>query len=314
MTNKAISYIRSTEEPWFVAMGYVRPHISNAIPEGAKNLEIDGPNTTLFVSKNNLNYFECSDIGNRKMKFNGNLETMLSKNRPMTSSIAEKFYSDTILFIKWYYSAILFIDSQINRIIKNLEEMKIYDNTVIIFFSDHGWNSGHHGMWCKNNLNENVVNVPLIIRNGLKDSLNHLKDSSNHFPVSLLDIFPTILDIIDEKIPEDFSKLSGKSLMSPMSFVGDFFAFSQYPRCNAYGSIQTSDCMTDLSLPIKFMGYSVRHRNGFDLYSFTLWKSFKKKTDWNSESLDILLQKNGLVIKNKSLEKFYEEVIIERFN
>jgi choline-sulfatase len=70
---------------------------------------------------------------------------------------------------KWAYSALITgMDHNVGRILKRLEEMRVRENTLVIFTADQGWNAGHHGVWGKGNgtvplnMYEQSLRVPLI--------------------------------------------------------------------------------------------------------------------------------------------------------
>jgi len=116
-------------------------------------------------------------------------------------------------FLRIYYANVKMIDDQAGRIIQELKNKGIYDNTIIIFTSDHGDMAGSHGMLWKSTsaFYKEVVKVPLIIRFPAK-----IKPGSFDVPVSLVDIMPTLLDFTDKEIPPScqgnslFKLLTGK--------------------------------------------------------------------------------------------------------
>lgn len=332
MTSNVVNYINNydSNKPWFIAVGFTRPHVSNAVDRKFYHKSNVYINTTMIFSKTNLNYYNCDDVYKSKMLFKGKLQTMISKQRKESSDISSKFYNDALEFIRYYQAAVLFVDSQIARIINTLKNNNQYDNTIIIFTSDHGWNSGHYGFWCKNTLIENTANVPLLIKfqknfNRKLFNKDFDKGSTINIPVNLVNIFPTLLDSLNFTIPQNLDK----SLMNPNY---EEFAFTQYPRCYSYGTIQGTDCMfkenDPCNLPeIKYMGYSVRHSK----YTYILWKPYKSirncinkyntkipldegYTEWNKNSLDTVLMENGIIIKNIVLQNYYESIIKNKFS
>jgi choline-sulfatase len=111
---------------------------------------------------------------------------------------------------KLSYSALITgVDYNVGRILGRLEELKLRDNTLVIFTADQGWNAGHHGIWGKGNgtvpfnLYEESIRVPMIwnhpgrIRGG----------GTIPAMISSYDFFPTILDYLglpphkDPKLP-----------------------------------------------------------------------------------------------------------------
>jgi len=106
--------------------------------------------------------------------------------------------------ISEYYGIITEIDDWIGEILDKLDELGIADNTMIIFTSDHGEMLGAHGMREKNIFLEESAHIPLLI----SDPGNIQTETTVDGYVSLIDLFPTILDYLD--VPEHES--DGKSL------------------------------------------------------------------------------------------------------
>lgn len=106
-----------------------------------------------------------------------------------------------------YWAVITFIDSEIGRIIDVLRETDQYDNTIIVFTSDHGDMIGGHGLVTKGvgTPYEEVYNVPLIIRT--PEMAEGREDNSTL--TSLVDLAPTLLDICGVKALEN---AQGRSL------------------------------------------------------------------------------------------------------
>lgn len=106
--------------------------------------------------------------------------------------------------ISEYYGIITEIDEWTGKILDKLEELGIADNTLIIYTSDHGEMLGAHGMREKNIFLEESAHIPLLISSPGDIQSETTVDSY----VSLVDLFPTILDYL--QVPE--KKSDGKSL------------------------------------------------------------------------------------------------------
>lgn len=89
-----------------------------------------------------------------------------------------------------YAGMITFIDEQVGRIVEAIDRKGIGDETVIVFFSDHGIMEGDHGLMHKETLYKEVLNACLIVADP-RCSPGRRIDR----PVELLDLVPTVLDL-----------------------------------------------------------------------------------------------------------------------
>ncbi len=120
-----------------------------------------------------------------------------------------------------YYGMISHIDQLFGQLMAALSQSGFSKNTVVIFSSDHGDMIGERGMWFKKTLFDPAIQVPLI--------LSHPEFSASRAksPVSLLDIFPTLLDIAGVNSSEICTPVDGKSMLPALkgeSLTGPVFA------------------------------------------------------------------------------------------
>jgi arylsulfatase A-like enzyme len=102
-----------------------------------------------------------------------------------------------------YYAAITFLDLQIGRILAALKESGQYDNTLIVFSSDHGLAIGSHGLFGKQNLYDHSMHPPLIFV-GAGIGAGKKSDALCY----LLDIFPTLGELAGVPAPEGSEGIS----------------------------------------------------------------------------------------------------------
>ena len=111
-----------------------------------------------------------------------------------------KYYHDperVKRFISIYYGMVREVDDQIGRILKRLDELKLTENTMVIFTADHGEMMGSHGLVSKMVLYEEAVHVPLIMRMpGRMKAGTVVRDV-----VSGMDLFATILNYMGADAP-----------------------------------------------------------------------------------------------------------------
>jgi arylsulfatase A-like enzyme len=98
--------------------------------------------------------------------------------------------------LRVYYSVIDDMDAQIGRIIATLKQTGQYENTIIIFASDHGMSCGSHGLRGKQCQYEHTINVPLIFAGpGIP------ANTSSDAQVYLRELYPTTCDLVGATIP-----------------------------------------------------------------------------------------------------------------
>ena len=124
-------------------------------------------------------------------------------NSPYPPKKLEDMYSDEELILDMivnYYAFVTEIDDWVGKILDRLDRLGLTDNTLVIFVSDHGEMLGAHGLRGKFNFFEESVRVPLILKYPGKIAPGQRFD----YPVSTLNIFPTVLDYAGiQGVPSD---------------------------------------------------------------------------------------------------------------
>ncbi len=146
----AIEGIKLIEEhrnkPFFLAIGFYKPHTPYIAPS---------------------KYFDKYPMGEVQLPVEpaGNRE---SKPAPALASTPEPLFGlkvDQARECKQaYYAAISFVDAQIGKVLESMDRNKLWDSTVVVFWSDHGYHLGEHGLWMKQSLFEESARVPVIKR------------------------------------------------------------------------------------------------------------------------------------------------------
>ena len=184
------------DEPFFMAVGFLRPHLPFTAPREYFDL-YDA--STLKMPK--LPATEMTDIPLMgKAIAHGRIK---GGDHQAVVNLSETYWRE---MVHAYLACISFVDAQIGLIIDSLEKSPHAKNTIIVLWSDHGHHLGEKAHWRKQSLWEEATKVPLFIKApGLTQPLQ-----KRHQVVSLLDIYPTLLDLLGH---EKLEKLDGESLL-----------------------------------------------------------------------------------------------------
>lgn len=207
--NKLAELENSTNTtPFFMAVGFIRPH------------------TPLVVPQKYFDMFPLEDVKIPVLLKNDKEDTKLAENtfkeprgrmafRTLTSSSTSK-EKGLQTYIQAYLASIAFADDMVGQTLKTLENSSFKNNTMVVLFSDHGYNMGEKDYLFKYSLWEESTRVPLIIKHP-KFKKNAGK-TVNH-PVSLVDVFPTLKDIC---------KLQGTTLINDKGAALDGFSLQPF--------------------------------------------------------------------------------------
>ncbi|MGY8524541.1 sulfatase-like hydrolase/transferase [Paracidovorax citrulli] len=124
-----------------------------------------------------------------------------------------------------YLGLTSFLDDQIGLVLDALSEAGLDQNTTVIYTSDHGDNLGERGLWNKCTLYRESTAVPLIVR-GPDVPAGQVRRTN----VSLVDVFPTVLDAAGVPLAAEDADLPGRSLLATASARDDDerLAFAEY--------------------------------------------------------------------------------------
>ena len=179
------------KKPFFLTVGIYRPHSPWYVPkayfEDRPLAEVALPQ----VKEDDL--ADVPEIAKTHAKAGGHHQEIIGKN----------LWHDAV---RAYLANITFADAQVGKLITALEQSPHAQDTIVCLTSDHGWYLGEKQMWHKGKLWERATHVPLTI---LAPGVT-MPDTASDQPVSLLDLYPTLLDLAKIKPPEH---LDGETLM-----------------------------------------------------------------------------------------------------
>ena len=193
-----------TEQPFFLAIGFVRPHTPLVAPERFfKMFPLEGIELSP-LKKNDAEDTYYKGIYPEEIKG-------LRYYQTLKASYGGDPEFGLKHFLQAYLACVAFVDEQVGKVVEAVDNSRFRNNTIIVFTSDHGWQMGEKDYLFKNSAWEESTRIPLIIRSpqtkpgGIVDH-----------PVSLIDLFPTLTDICnltgDNRKNEVGGALGGYSL------------------------------------------------------------------------------------------------------
>lgn len=192
---KDLKILKKEGKPFFLGVGFHKPHLPFLAPK--KYWDMYNPDKLTLAN----NPLRAQNAPNCAFSFDSRELRRwvgIPKKGPIPEEIARKA-------IHGYYACVSYADAQVGRVIAKLDKLGLRDNTIIVFWGDHGWQLGEHGLWGKHTNFNASLNAPLIISApGMK------KDVVCDALVEFVDIYPTLCDLAH--IPKP-SHLDGESLV-----------------------------------------------------------------------------------------------------
>ena len=202
LTDQAENYLRSSgERPWFLHLSYFKPHRPYLAPE---------PYNRMF-HPDDVPQFKRAPTLSDEAKQHPFLAYLLDQGLKRGYYTADIFPRDELSMRQLratYYGLMAEIDDNIGRIIALLKVIGQYENTVIIFLSDHGAQLGDHHLMMPEGYFDQSVHIPLIIRMPGDNNQRQKGAVIDNF-TEIVDLLPTVLDILGVEIPR---QCDGESL------------------------------------------------------------------------------------------------------
>lgn len=174
---------RKHNKPFFMAVGFNRPHAPLYVPQKYYDMF---PLETLQLPK-----YLKNDIEDCAKMYKENLDL---GDGGIGFYSYDQYYKNggENLILKWtqaYLACVAFIDEQIGEVVNAIEKSSYANNTLIVLTSDHGYQMGEKEYMFKNSLWEESARIPFVVA-----GLNAQKGKVCKTPISLIDVYPTILE------------------------------------------------------------------------------------------------------------------------
>jgi iduronate 2-sulfatase len=222
VTDLALKQLRhlSRRAPFFLAVGYYKPHLPFVAPKKYWDLydPAEIPKAANDYPPKDAPPFALNDMS----------ELACYQGFSQVSSAAEGGLPEVQarLLKHGYYACASFIDSQIGRLLAELDRLNLRENTILVIWGDHGWKLGEHRAWCKQTNYEIDTRAPLIISAPGCEAAGHSQPAL----VECVDIYPTLCELAGLAVPQGLEGLSLVPLLSGEVRPWKTAVFSQFQR------------------------------------------------------------------------------------
>ncbi|MDP6251494.1 MAG: sulfatase [Verrucomicrobiota bacterium] len=210
------------DKPFFITVGIHKPHVPFIAPQKYFDLY---PKRDLQFELSPAN--DWSDIPKLAMvkRFSGFGFELGRENDPLRREYTQA-----------YHACVSFVDAQVGLILDKLRTQKLWDDTIVVFTSDHGYHLGEHFMWGKVTLFEECARVPLVVRVPGVSKAGTRSDGL----VETIDLFPTLAMLCDLAAPAYLQGQSYAELIQKPDGSGKPSAYTVVSRGTQLGrSIRT---------------------------------------------------------------------------
>lgn len=242
------------DRPFFFSVGFIKPHLPLVAPIKYWDL-YDRDGIPLAINNERPENYPPIAIDRYNLK-----QYKWEQSEP------DRLFSDDYarLIRHAYFACVSFIDAQLGLIISELDKLKLMNDTIILFLSDHGFHLGEQNHWGKTTLYESSLHVPLIIS---VPGIQKYGASCSSI-VEYVDIFPTLLGLSDLQTPDYLEGVSLQPLLKNPDRAWKEAAFSIQSR----------------SMISAEYGYSMRTAK----YRYTEWRNNTNGTVLATELYDLV--------------------------
>jgi len=199
----------SKPEPFFLAVGFYKPHLPFVAPQ--KYWETYGT-----TDNTPQDYFVPKGAPGVAIHSFGELRAYagIPQSGPVSDDMAERL-------VQGYRACVSYTDRNVGVLLDELDRLDLTANTIIVLWGDHGWNLGEHTLWCKHSCFETSMRVPLYFSAPMDEGVK--KNAKSDSLAEFVDIYPTLCDLAELSKPDH---LQGTTLLpvlkDPEAKVKDF--------------------------------------------------------------------------------------------
>ncbi len=255
--------LKDREEPFFLAVGYYRPHLPFNAPKKYWDLY---DREKIPLAENDFIPKDAPSMAINNLRELRGYTDFKHIKHPTEGTLTQ---DEAKLLKHGYFASVSYIDTQVGRLMDELERLGLRDNTVVVLWGDHGWKLGEHNSWCKMTNYEIDTRVPLIVsaprfgKQGIATSRL----------VEFVDIYPTLCDLAGLPVPGNLEGLSMAPLMTDPNRSWKNAVFTQFLREGGWVGPDGQE----------YMGYAIRTER----YRYVEWVHWETKEISGVELYDL---------------------------
>lgn len=227
VADKAIETLNQVNDrPFFLAVGFLKPHLPFIAPKKYWDMY---PADEIVEADNQHAPKDSPPLAMTTWGHPRSYTDVPNKG-PMPKKLVAKL-------TRGYAASVTYVDAQVGRVLKELDRLGLRDNTIVVFWGDHGFHLGENGIWGKATNFELSLRVPLII------SAPNMKAPGGHTRalVELVDLYPTLAELAGLPAPKNLAGRSMVPLLNDPERSWKAAAFSQYPHSGVMGRSMRTD-------------------------------------------------------------------------
>jgi len=186
------------DQPFFLSVGFFKPHLPFTAPKKYWDLYDESkisltPSPDIPENVNAASLHQSSEFNSYQAG-----DERASLENPVSDAYARKLRHA-------YYASVSYTDAQVGRVLSELKRLGLDKNTIVVVWSDHGWQLGDYRVWGKHTIFERAVRSVLIVK-----TPDGKKGRKQDEIVSSIDIYPSLLELCGQ---QPIAEVDGKSFV-----------------------------------------------------------------------------------------------------
>ncbi|WP_231954353.1 sulfatase [Pirellulimonas nuda] len=218
VAQQAIDALRSCDSPFFMCVGFAKPHLPFSAPQHYWDLyrreDFHTPDRDVPKASPDIAFTNWGEL----RSYEG-----MPEEGPLSDA-------QTCELMHGYAACVSYADAQVGRVLAELDRLGLRDGTIVVLWGDHGYKLGEYGLWCKHTNLELDAHVPLIV-----SAPGYAKGERAQGLVEMIDVFPTLAALTNGSAPASCEGRSLEPMLKDPRTTIRPYARSQYPRGSTMG-------------------------------------------------------------------------------